>query len=465
MTELWEHDLCALSEGIARGDFTSTEVVLSCLQRVELLDRGLNAFLRVDADLSLAQAAALDRDLAEGRRRGPLHGIPIAIKDIIDVEGLPTTGNSRIAITDRAERDAFVVQRLRAAGAVIFGKTMLHEYATGGPSFDLPWPPSRNPWNRDHHPGGSSSGSGAALAAGMVPGALGTDTAGSVRHPATACGLVGMKPTYGAVSRGGVFPLAPSLDQVGPMTRTVRDNALLFDACLGRDAADPSSRCLQGPVSAGIGQGVSGLRIALLDAFNAPADPVVQAAIERAVEALRDQGAEVVPVATPPIEEFNDCARLLIQAESHAVHRRALAGRADDYGWRARTKLLCGAFVDAATYIEAQKERRRLSAGLHAALSGYSAALCASSFHLPSKIDDDDAVDRTYDRQARIAFNLTGGPAIALPAALSDIGLPTGVQIAALPGQDATVYRVAAALEAAIGISWLKGTTPPWRSH
>jgi aspartyl-tRNA(Asn)/glutamyl-tRNA(Gln) amidotransferase subunit A len=178
MTALWEQDLSTLSEGIARGEITSTGIVEACLARVSELDGGLNAFLRVDPDLSLQQAARCDAELAEGRRRGPLHGLPIAIKDIIDVEGLPTTGNSRITITERAGQDAFVVRRLREAGAVIFGKTMLHEYATGGPSFDLPWPPSRNPWNRDHHPGGSSSGSGAALAAGMVPGALGTDTAG-----------------------------------------------------------------------------------------------------------------------------------------------------------------------------------------------------------------------------------------------------------------------------------------------
>jgi aspartyl-tRNA(Asn)/glutamyl-tRNA(Gln) amidotransferase subunit A len=273
-----------------------------------------------------------------------------------------------------------------------------------------------------------------------------------------------MKPTYGAISRSGVFPLAPSLDQVGPMTRTVRDNALLFDACTGRDPADPTSLGLPGPVTPGIGDGVAGLRIALLEEFNAPAEPIVQEALARAVAALRDLGAEVVPVATPPIEAFNDCARLLLQAESYTAHRRTLSERADDYGWRARTKLLCGAFVDAASYIDAQRERRGLSAALHAALDGYAAALCVSSFHLPARIDDDEAVDRTYDRQARIAFNLTGGPAISLPTALSEDGLPTGVQIAGRPGQDATVYRVAAALEAGIGAAWLRGVTPPWRS-
>lgn len=449
MSALTELSLTALAAGVRAGTFSSRDVVEACLRRIEALDPKLNAFLSVEAEAALAEAEACDRDFAAGRPRGPLHGLPVAIKDIIDVAGKATTGHSRVTITDCAREDAFVVQRLRAAGAIIIGKTALHEFATGGPSFDLPWPPARNPWNPAYHPGGSSSGSGAAVACGMVPAALGTDTAGSVRHPATACGIVGMKPTYGAISRHGVFPLAPSLDQVGPMTRTVADNALLFDACLGHDPRDPTSIAAFEPVSPSMGHDIRGLRIAVLEDFNAEADAEILAAFDGAVSLLKDLGADVVPVTSPPVSLYNDCARLLIQAESFAVHQGWLAERPHDYGWRARTKLLAGAFIDAGTFLQTQKERRRLTVALREATAGFDAALCVSSFHLPAPIDDDDEIDRTYDRQARIAFNLTGDPAIAVCAGLSASGLPLGLQIVSHPFQDAMVYRIGAAYEAA----------------
>lgn len=451
-----------LAARLRARDITSREIVEACLRRIDALDAHLNAFLKVDAEGALAAADACDRDLAAGRARGPLHGLPIAVKDIIDVKGEATTGHSRIAINEKADEDAFVVARLRQAGAIILGKTALHEFATGGPSFDIPWPPARNPWNPDHHPGGSSSGSGAAIAAGMVPAALGTDTAGSVRHPATACGIVGMKPTYGAISRRGVFPLAQSLDQVGPMTRTVADNALVFDACLGRDSGDPSSLRNFHPVSPQIDSDIRGLRIAVLESFNKDADPEIATGFEEALAVLKELGAEVGYVTAPALSLYNDCARLLIQAESYAVHKAWLASRPQDYGWRARTKLLSGAFIDAATYLQAQKERRRLASELRETLKGYDAAVCVSSLYLPARIDDDDAIDRTYDRQARIAFNLTGDPAIAVPTGLSRSGLPMGMQIVSHPFRDAMVYRIAAAYEGGMASTGRSFAKAPW---
>lgn len=460
MNALASMGLAELADGLSRGAFSSREIVAACLARIEALDPVLNAYIDVGAEAALAQADVCDAERAAGRKRGPLHGLPVSIKDIIDVEGTPTTGHSRLIVTPAAARDAFVVARLRAAGAVILGKTALHEFATGGPSFDIPWPPARNPWNPAHHPGGSSSGSGAAVAAGMVPAALGTDTAGSVRHPATACGLVGMKPTYGAFSRRGVFPLAPSLDQAGPLTRSVRDNAMIFDACSGPDPEDPSSLGTVAPVLPGLGANLRGLHIARLEGFGDEADPEIRAALDAAASVLSDLGARVEPLTTDPIALFNDCARLLIQAESYAVHQPWLASRARDYGWRARTKLLAGAFIDAGTYQLAQKERRRLTARLHAAMEGFDAAICVSSFHHPAPIDDDAKIDRTYDRQARIAFNLTGDPAIAVPCGLSEDGFPMGIQIMSFAGRDALVYRIAAAYEQARGP--IAGA--PWRA-
>src|SRR5436305_2268240 len=235
------------------------------LERIDRLDPKLNAFIRLDGDAAMAAARAAETEIDLGRLRGSLHGVPVGIKDIIDVAGLPTTCHSKILIDNVAAADAVCVSRLRGAGAIIVGKLSTHEFAIGGPSFDLPWPPARNPWNTDHHPGGSSSGSGAGVAAGLFPMALGSDTGGSVRNPASACGIVGLKPTYGLVSRRGVFPLPFTLDHLCPLTRTVSDNALMLDVIAGHDPLDPGSAAVtSGHYAAGLERGVRGLRIGFI---------------------------------------------------------------------------------------------------------------------------------------------------------------------------------------------------------
>ncbi|ESR25356.1 amidase [Lutibaculum baratangense] len=446
MSDIHALSLTELASRLRDGRLGAVEVTEAFLRRIEALNPRLHAFLDPGAERALSEAARRDEVRAKGGPLGPLHGVPVAIKDIIDVEGTPTTANSRVTVTECAAEDAFVVARLRRAGAVILGKTALHEFATGGPSFDLPWPPARNPWNQDHHPAGSSSGSGAAVAAGLAPAALGTDTAGSVRHPGTACGIVGMKPTYGAISRRGVFPLAQSLDYVGPMTRGVADNALLFDACVGHDGRDPTSARDARPVGP-IDGGIEGMRIGVIEEFGREARDEIAAAFTESCETLRRLGARLVPVEIPPLEDFADCGRLIIQAESFAIHKKWLQERYHDYGWRARTKILSGAFVDAATYLQAQKLRRVLCEELARAMRGLDAVVCVSSLEHPARIDDDEAVDATYDRQARTPFNLTGQPAISVPAGLSADGLPLGMQIVGRPFDELTVYRVAMALE------------------
>ncbi len=217
------------AQAIATRKLSPVELMKALLERIGRLDPRLNAFIRLDGDAAMDAARAAEAEVASGRLRGPLHGVPVGIKDIIDVAGLPTTCHSKVLIDNVATADAVCVSRLRATGAIVLGKLSTHEFAIGGPSFDLPWPPARNPWNTDHHPGGSSSGSGAGVAAGLFPTALGSDTGGSVRNPASACGIVGLKPTYGLVSRRGVFPLSFTLDHVGPLTRTVTDNALMLE--------------------------------------------------------------------------------------------------------------------------------------------------------------------------------------------------------------------------------------------
>ena len=213
------------ARAIADRKLSPVELATALLDRIGRLDPKLNVFIRLDAEAAMNAARAAEAEVAAGRPRGPLHGVPVGIQDIIDVAGLPTTCHSKVLIDNVATADAVCVERLRGSGAIVLGKLSTHEFAIGGPSFDLPWPPARNPWNPDHHPGGSSSGSGSGLAAGLFAMALGSDTGGSVRNPASACGIVGLKPTYGLVSRRGVFPLSFTLDHVGPMTRTVADNA------------------------------------------------------------------------------------------------------------------------------------------------------------------------------------------------------------------------------------------------
>src|SRR5690349_16278046 len=284
MSELHWLTAAEAVRAFATRRLSPVELMTAALARIERLDPKLHAFIRLDADAAMDAARAAEAEITKGRVRGPLHGVPVGIKDIIDVAGLPTTCHSKILVDNVAKADAVVVAKLRQAGAIILGKLSTHEFAIGGPSFDLPFPPARNPWNPDQHPGGSSSGSGSGVCAALFPLALGSDTGGSVRNPASACGIVGLKPTYGLVSRRGVFPLSFTLDHVGPMTRSVADNALLLDAIAGHDPLDPGSAAVPtGHYRAALDRGAKGLRIGFVRHFHEidmPAHPEVAAALE-----------------------------------------------------------------------------------------------------------------------------------------------------------------------------------------
>ena len=431
------------------------DLVQALFARIDALDPALNAFIRRDDAAALAAARAAEAEIRAGRIRGPLHGVPVGIKDIIDVAGLPTTCHSRVLIDNHATSDAACVARLRQAGAIVMGKLSTHEFAIGGPSFDLPWPPARNPWDRNHHPGGSSSGSGAGLAAGFFPLALGTDTGGSIRNPASACGIVGLKPTYGLVSRRGVFPLAFSLDTVGPMTRTVADNALLLDTLAGHDPADPGSAVApRGYYAAGLERGVRGLRVGFIRHFHRDdlvADPEVAAALETVAKTFAAEGATVTDVALPTLGEFAAVNRIILNSEAWSVHAPWLRRQPGNYGKLGRQRLMAGAFLHAGDYIAAQRRRAEMIVAVNAALREVDILLCASSMEPPSRIDDAAATARTYPRQARAPFNVTGHPALAMAAGLSAAGLPLSVQFVGRHFDEATVLRVARAWERAAG--------------
>ena len=241
MSELAYLEISEAARLIRARRLSPVDLTQALIERIDAVDPVYHAFISSTPERALEEARAAEAAIMRGDWRGTMHGVPYALKDIFDVAGLPTTCHSRLRLGHRATINAAVVERLAAAGAVLLGKLSLHEFAVGGPTLELPFAAARNPWNRDLHPGGSSSGSGVAVATGMVPGALGTDTGGSVRNPATCCGVIGMKPTYGSVSRAGVFPLAFSLDHVGPLTRTVEDNAILLQAIAGHDPDDPTS--------------------------------------------------------------------------------------------------------------------------------------------------------------------------------------------------------------------------------
>lgn len=441
------------SRAFAAHRLSPAELLRALLNRIEQLDPLLRTFVRLDADAAMHDARAAEQEIMAHRIRGPLHGVPVGLKDIIDVAGLPTTCHSKILLDNIAGADATVTAKLRGAGAVIVGKLATHEFAIGGPSFDLPFPPARNPWNPHHHPGGSSSGSGAGVAAGLFPIALGSDTGGSVRNPASCCGVVGLKPTYGVVSRRGVFPLSYTLDHVGPLSRTVGDAALMLDAIAGHDPLDPGSQPTQAPYFAReLDCGVRDLRIGFIRHFHEsdmPAHPEMAAALEQAARVLQAEGADVCTVTLPSLNEFAAVNRVILSSEAWSVHAPWLRARPGDYGQLARRRLMPGAFIGAGDYVGAQRRRTQMIAAVEALLRDVDILLCASSMDPASRIDDAAETARTYPRQARTPFNVTGHPAIAMMAGLSQEGLPLSVQFVGRYFQEATLLRVAAAFERA----------------
>ena len=455
MSELYWLTAVEAAQRIAARELSPVELMTALLERIGRLEPTLHAFIRLDGEAALDAARAAEREIMSGRRRGRLHGVPVGIKDIIDVAGLPTTCHSKILVDNIAAADAVCVSRLRGAGAIVMGKLSTHEFAIGGPSFDLPWPPARNPWNLDHHPGGSSSGSGAGIAAGLFSLALGSDTGGSVRNPASACGIVGLKPTYGLVSRRGVFPLSFTLDHVGTLTRTVADNALMLAVIAGLDPLDPGSTAAPaGRYASGLERGVRGLRIGFVRHFHEtdlPADPEVTAALENVVRTLEGLGAEIRDIRLPTLGEFGAVNRVILQSEAWAIHGPWLRERPGDYGQLARRRLMAGAFMSAGDYVQAGRRRLEMIRTVEEALRDVDVLLCASAMDPPSRIDDAAETERTYPRQARTPFNVTGHPALAMMAGLSSKGLPLSVQFVGRYFGEAALFGVAREWERAAG--------------
>lgn len=439
-----------MSQAYAAGSLSPVTVIESLLARIDALEPQYHAFIELDRDSALRAAKEAELAFKAGQRLGPLHGIPVGIKDIIDMEGRRTSCHSKVMLDHLAAQDAPVITALRAAGAILLGKLSLHEFAIGGPSFDLPFPPARNPWNIAHHPGGSSSGSGTALAAGFLPLALGTDTGGSVRHPAAACGLAGLKATYDLVSRRGVYPLSMSLDHVGPMARTVKDVALLLDV-MAQTSTLPAASKPQS-YTRDLALGVKGLRIGFIRHFHEKdeiAAPDVTRALNESCEVFRTLGAVVKDITLPSLQEFSAAQKIILMSEGWAIHARNLRERPEDYAEMSRRKLLCGAFLSAGDYVQAMQMRGVLIERVNEAFNEVDILLAANSLDPACRIDDVKEVVRTYTRQARVPFNLTGHPALAMMNGLSSAGLPLSLQLIGKNYDEVTVLRAGAAFEQA----------------
>jgi aspartyl-tRNA(Asn)/glutamyl-tRNA(Gln) amidotransferase subunit A len=444
------------SRAIADGSLSPVALTEAYLDRIDALDGELHSYVLVLRDQALDAARAL----AAGGARGVLHGIPIGLKDIYKTRGIRTTAGSRRYLDHVPDEDAETWVRLRGAGAILLGKQETHEFAIGGPDFTLPFAPARNPWNTAHYPAGSSSGSAVAVAAGLCAGAMGSDTGGSIRGPAAYCGIVGLKPTYGRVSRRGVFPLSYTLDHCGPLTRTVEDCAIMMQALAGYDPEDPASA--EAPVPdyrAALTSRLDGLKIGVVRHFHehdavadfgpdsAPSAAYV-AAFDLACRALEGLGARLVDVRLSPLIDYLDANRLIMLAEAYALHEKDFHERPQDFGHHMFARIALGAFLTAADYVEATRQRRELCVEFARALDGVDVVVSANSTGPAPRIDAIPTYS-TFERASYTGpYNLTGSPALSVPIGFED-GLPLAFQIAGKPFDEAGVMRVGHAFEQA----------------
>jgi aspartyl-tRNA(Asn)/glutamyl-tRNA(Gln) amidotransferase subunit A len=459
---LHELTITEASRRIAAGTLSPVALTEALLARIAAVDDRLHGYITVVADRARAAARRAETEIAAGRRRGPLHGIPYALKDNYDTAGVRTTASSRLMLDNVPASDATLHARLQAAGAILLGKLSTWEYGTGlgERQNDLPFPEPRNPWASEHFAGGSSTGAGVAVAAGMTMAALGSDTGGSVRLPAAACGTVGVKPTYGLLSVAGILPNTYSLDYPGPLTWTVADSALILQALAGHDPRDPTT--VDRPVadfSADLGRGVKGLRLGVIRRFHArdiAAAPEVVAAFDAALAVWRGLGAELVECDLPySVQDYRLCVRLIGQPESLSIHEADLRERADLMGKALRDKLMGSLFVRASDYIRATRWRREMAAATDAVIAGCDAAICAATM-LPTPRYDDEAATIAYmSASATSPFNVSGHPALTQCMGFDERGLPLSLQVVGRYFDEPTVLRVAAAYEGAT----------PWRQH
>ena len=443
------------AESLRARRVSAVELAKAALERIERLDSQYRAFITVTSQQAIEQAEQADRELASGMDRGPLHGIPVAVKDLFYTRRVATTGGSKLFENLVPDHDATVVERLRAAGAVMMGKLNMHELAYGITSANPHYGVVRNPWNPEHIPGGSSGGSAAAVAAHMVFIAMGSDTGGSIRIPAAFCGTVGLKPTYGRVSRYGALPLGYSLDHMGPLARTVRDAALALNAIAGYDPKDPTSS--RHPVIDYVpepGCSIRRLRVGFPENFFFDRlEPKVETAVRGAIARAETLGASVQPVILPDVAALNAVARMVLLAEASAVNASALEHR-DQLGPDVRALLYQGSLVPAIDYINAQRLRRKMRREFGRLWQDVDCLMMPTTPNTAPRIGETKIMLGGQEEDVRLAttrlvrgINALGYPALSIPCGLNEAGLPIGLQIVGPPFSEATILRAGAALE------------------
>jgi aspartyl-tRNA(Asn)/glutamyl-tRNA(Gln) amidotransferase subunit A len=445
------------AEALGRGEVTTRALTEAYLDRIARLNPRVNAFLTVTAERARADAERADAERAAGRVRGRLHGIPIGLKDLFETAGIRTTAGAKIHADHVPAEDCTVARRLRDAGTVLLGKLATHEYAYGVTTTNPHFGPTRNPWHLEHIPGGSSGGSGAAVAAGLATAALGTDTGGSIRMPASVCGVVGLKPTYGRVSKAGVFPLSWLFDHAGPLTRTVEDAALVLQAIAGYDPADATT--VRTPVdeyAVGLGGGIRGLRIGVPRPYFFDAlDDEVAAAVEEALAELRRLGAVVRDVAVPDVERGVGAVFTLMLTEAQRIHADALRTRPQDFGADVRD-LLSMPTPEGGALIDALRARDALTVAMRRVLTEVDLLVTPTTPIVAARIGEETVRYAGNEESLTLAmirctapFNATGLPALSLPCGFTRAGLPIGLQIVGRPFGEVTVLRAGHAYEQA----------------
>jgi aspartyl-tRNA(Asn)/glutamyl-tRNA(Gln) amidotransferase subunit A len=434
------------------------ELTEAYLARIAALDDRLDSFVTLTAERAKKEARAAEAEIAASGPRSHMHGIPYCLKDIYDTAGIRTTAQSRLLADNIPARDAACQEKIAAAGGVLLGKSATWEFAHGGPSWDVLFPPARNPWNPDHTPAGSSSGSGAAVAAGFSPAALGSDTGGSIRGPAAACGIAGLKPTYGLVSRRGVIPNCFSHDHAGPLAWTAEDVAILMEIIAGHDPEDPGSLNVPVPdfVAALTGE-VDGLVIGVPWDWleeEIPLAPATRAAFDAALGVFRDLGAKVQPVSLPPLQEFDDAKRTIAVVELFTIHGKDLRTRPELFGSSLRYRIIAGGLVRAEEYVQAMRQRTVLARAMQTAMATVDVIMLPTAE--PAGKLEPLPPESLFTRPSfTTAFNVGGNPALSVCCGFAENGMPFSLQIAGRVLDDATVLRVGDAYEKAT----------PWRDR
>ncbi len=465
MTELYYQTIAELAPKLQRKELSPVELTEAVLKRTEALNPNLNAYLTILEKEALQQARQAEQEISSGHWRGPLHGIPMALKDLFHTDGVKTTAGSSFLKDFTPQENATVVQRLFNAGIVLTGKLNMHEFAFGATNENPHFGDAHNPWDTNRITGGSSGGSAAAVAAGLSIASLGTDTGGSIRTPSSLCGVVGLKPTFGRVSKHGVVPLAWSLDHVGPIARSVEDVAILLEAIAGYDMKDPTSKKKEiGSYRNALASGTKGLRAGVVRNYYVGSEPDVENNFRKAIKSLETAGLHVSEVEIPELDAALFAEMIMISAEASTYHHERLAASPTDFGADVRILLEAGELITAVQYIKAQQARRLIQEGFHRVFNQFDVLLAPSVPLTATPIGVRQLQTSGTPIDVTMAFvqfaapaNLAGLPALSLPTGLSAEGLPTGMQIIGKPFGEETVLRVGVEYEA---MSPLQGKHP-----